>query len=80
MMLICIRLFNDGRKLLHSHPYLEYTNCVSVMLKGQRNDDRNNTVTQLVLEHISFYLPRQWATLVEKIRSYLGTIEDTRCW
>ena len=77
MRLRCLRFFKDGRELQHSDSYLEYVDCVSITFEWQKKDKRNDTVTQLTLEHIILCPVRQWDALVKRIRKYPGSTGDT---
>ena len=52
LRLRCTRFSKDGRELQHSDPNLEYADCVSINFEWQKKDERNDTVTQMVSEHI----------------------------
>jgi hypothetical protein len=41
-----IQFFQDGTSLPHSNPDLEFTNCISITFKQQKQKEKNNTVTQ----------------------------------
>ena len=77
LRLRCMILFKDGRELQHSDTYLEYAECVSITFEWQKKDKRNETATQLALEHIIICPVRQWAALVKYIKKYPGSTGDT---
>ena len=77
MRLRCLRFFKEGRELQHSDTYLEYADCVLITFEWENKDERNDTVTQLALEHIIICPVRQWASLVKRIRKYPGSTCDT---
>lgn len=70
------RFFTDGIEMSHDHPLLEYCDCVSITFEWQKKDERDDTVTQLTTGD-PLICPRQWATLVSRIRSYPGATDDT---
>ncbi len=70
------RFFTDGIEMSHDHPLLEYCDCVSITFEWQKKDERDDTVTQLTTGD-PLLCPRQWATLVSRIRSYPGATDDT---
>ena len=41
-----IRFFKDGELVQHSHPELEFADCVSLTFKRQKHKEKNDTVTQ----------------------------------
>jgi hypothetical protein len=72
-----IRFFKDGAILPHSHPDLEFLDCVFLTFERLKRQDKNDMVTQeatgdSVLCHIRFA-----AGLVRRIGSYPGTSSST---
>ena len=41
-----IRFFKDGELVQHSHPELEFADCVSLTFERQKRKEKNDTVTQ----------------------------------
>ena len=77
LRLSCLRFFKEGRELQHSDPYLEYADYISITFEWKNKYDRNDTVTQLALEHIIICPVRQWVALVKRIRKYPGSTGNT---
>jgi hypothetical protein len=44
-----IQFFQDRRNLPDSHPDLKFANCVSITFKQQKQEEKNNTITQQAL-------------------------------
>jgi hypothetical protein len=72
-----IWFFKDGVILPHSHPDLEFLDCVSLTFEHQKRQDKNNTVTQEATGD-SVLCPVCFAAgLVRRIGSYPGTSSNT---
>jgi hypothetical protein len=72
-----IRFFKDGAILPHSHPDLEFSDCVSLTFEHQKRQDKNDTVTQEATGDSVICPVRFTAGLVRRIGSYPGTSSDT---
>jgi hypothetical protein len=72
-----IQFFKDGAILPHSHPDLEFLDCISLTFKSQKRQDKNDTVTQEATGNSVFCPIRFAAGLVRRIGSYPGTSLDT---
>jgi hypothetical protein len=72
-----IRFFIDGEVIPHSHPHLEFADCVSITFERQKRDNKNNTITQ-ESSGDSVLCPMRFAAgLVQLIRPYKGTDSNT---
>eukprot|EP00957_Ditylum_brightwellii_P090795 6913946-Ditylum_brightwellii.AAC.1 len=43
-----IRFCRNRREMKHNNPWIEFADCVSITFEFQKNDERDNTVTQMV--------------------------------
>ncbi len=69
--------FKDGEVIPHSHPHLEFADCVSITFEHQKRDNKNNTITQ-ESSGDSVLCPVQFAAgLIRQIWSYKGTDSNT---
>jgi hypothetical protein len=72
-----IRFFKDGRLIDTPSEELELADCVSVTFEMQKNDAKNETVTQGRTDDPVLCPVKQWARLVNRIWTYKGTTSDT---
>jgi hypothetical protein len=72
-----IQFFKDGVILPHSHPDLEFADCISLTFKLQKRQDKHNTVTQEATGDSVICPVRFAAGLVRRIKSYPGTLSNT---
>jgi hypothetical protein len=73
-----IWFFKDGELVQHSHPELEFADCVSLTFERQKRKEKNDTVTQEASGD-SVLCPVQFAAgLVRRIRSYPNTNSNTK--
>jgi hypothetical protein len=72
-----ICFLKDGEVIQHTHPDLEFPDCVSITFQHQKRDDKNDTITQEPSGD-SVLCPMQFAAgLVWRIWSYKGTDSNT---
>ncbi len=68
-----IGFFKDGKIHPHSHPDLKFADCVSITFKHQKQEEKNDTVTQKATGN-SVLCPICFAAgIVRQIMSYPGT-------
>ncbi len=72
-----IRFFKDGAILPHSHPNLEFVDCISLTFKCQKRQDKHNLVTQEATGDAALCPVCFAAGLVRRITSYPGTSSIT---
>jgi hypothetical protein len=73
-----IRFFKDGELVQHSHPELEFADCVSLTFERQKRKEKNDTVTQEASGD-SVLCPVQFAArLVRRICSYPNINSNTK--
>ncbi len=72
-----IQFFKDSAILLHSHPDLEFLDCVSLTFERQNRQDKNDTVTHEATGNLVLCPIRFAAGLVRCMGSYLGTSSNT---
>ncbi len=72
-----IRFFQDGRSLPRSHPNLEFAACVSITFKQQKQEEKDNTVTQQASGDFVLCQVQLAAGIVQRIRAYPGTRDHT---
>ncbi len=70
--------FKDGELVQHSHPELEFADCVSLTFKRQKREEKNDTVTQEASGDSVLCPVRFAAGLVRQIRSYPNTNSNTK--
>ena len=71
--LLCVRnfrFFKDNIEIPHSDPNLQLANCVSITFESQKNDEKNETVTQERSGDDTMCPVISWATTIQRIRSY----------
>jgi hypothetical protein len=67
----------NGELLHHSAPMLHSAESVSITFELQKNDRKNDTITQWATSHEILCPVKQWAALVTRIRAYTNTNDDT---
>ena len=72
-----IRFFRNCREMSHDNPELLNADRVSITFEYQKNDERDDTVTQKRTGDLILCPVRSWATIVQRIRGYDGTNDDT---
>ena len=72
-----VRFWRRGKHMDHSDPELEYADSVSVTFEWQKNDERDDTVTQNSSGDVLLNATRQLAAIVKRIRNYPGATDDT---
>ena len=73
-----IRFFKDGELVQHSHPELEFADCVSLTFERQKREEKNDTVTQEASGDSVLCPVRFAAGLARRIRSYPDTTSNTK--
>ena len=73
-----IRFFKDGEIIPHTHPNLEFADCVSITFERQKQEDKHNRITHESSGYSVLYPVRFAAGLVWRIWSYKGTDSNTR--
>ena len=73
-----IRFFKDGELVQHSHPELEFANCVSLTFECQKREEKNDTVTQEASGDSVLCPVRFEAGLARQICSYPDTTSNTK--
>jgi hypothetical protein len=73
-----IRFFKDGELVQHSHPELEFADCVSLTFERQKHEEKNDTVTQEASGDSVLCPVRFAAGLVWRICSYPNTNSNTK--
>ena len=73
-----IRFFKDGELVQHSHPELEYSDCISLTFERQKREEKNDTVTQEASGDSVLCPVRFAAGLARRIRSYPDTNSNTK--
>ncbi len=72
-----IWFFKNGAILPHSHPDLEFANCISLTFKHQKRQDKHDTITQEATGDSALCPICFAAGLIERITSYPGTSSNT---
>ena len=73
-----VRFFLEKKVLSHDDPrLLPLADSVTIHFKIQKNDERNEKVTQQRNFHASLCPVRLWAAIIQCIRSYKGTTDET---
>ena len=72
-----LRFFKGNRELSHNNPYLENADTVSVTFEFQKNDERNDTVTQYRTNDPVLCPVIRWAAVVRRVLSLQGTDRDS---
>jgi hypothetical protein len=72
-----VRFFQGNKQLNHDHPDLEYAECVSITFERQKKDKKMDTVLLMASEDILLCPVRVAASIVKRIRSYLGTTQNS---
>jgi len=73
-----ICFFKDGELVQHSHPELEFADCVSLTFERQKHEEKNDTVTQEASGDSVLCPVRFTAGLVRRICSYPDTTSNTK--
>ena len=55
----------NGRVMKHTNPWIEFADCVSILFEFQKNDKRDDTVTQMASGDVILCPVRQWAKVVK---------------
>jgi hypothetical protein len=77
---LCMRnicFFKDGEIIPHTHPNLEFADCVSITFEHQKQEDKHDTITQESSGDLVLCPMRFAAGLVRRIWSYKGTDSNT---
>jgi hypothetical protein len=69
--------YKDGDIVPHSCSKLHLADNVSITFETQKNERKNNTITQWATDHILLCPVKQWANIIKRIRSYPGVSETT---
>jgi hypothetical protein len=69
--------FKDRKLLDHNNPHLKFSDCISITFKMQKNDEKNDTVTQMSSGNVNMCPIRMGAAIVCRIRSYKGANNNT---
>lgn len=72
-----VRFFLNKKELDHSDTRLPLADCVTIHFEFQKNDERNENVTHQRNFHPSMCPVRLWAAIVQRIRGYENTNDDT---
>jgi hypothetical protein len=78
---LCMRnicFFKDGNIVPHTHPNLEFADCVSITFEHQKQEDKHNIITQESSGDSVLCPVRFAAGLVRRIWSYKGTDSNTK--
>ncbi len=73
-----IHFFKDGGIIPHTHPDLEFVDCVSITFECQKQEDKHARITHESSEDLVLCPVRFTAGLVQRIWSYKGTDSNTR--
>jgi hypothetical protein len=73
-----VRFFLRRGELHHNDPRLSLADTVSILFEYQKRDERNETVTQHRTGDPLLCPMRMWATILQRVRSYPGTMDDTK--
>jgi hypothetical protein len=73
-----IHFFKDGNIVPHTHPDLEFADCVTITFECQKQEDKHNTITQESSGDLVLCPVRFAAGLVRHTWSYKGTDSNTR--
>jgi hypothetical protein len=73
-----VRLILGRRKLSHDDPRLSLANTVLILFEYRKRDKQNETVTQHRTGDPLLCPARMWATILQRVRYYPGTIDDTK--
>ena len=69
--------YKDGNIVSHSCSKLHLADSVSITSKTQKNDRKDNTITQWATNHILLCPVKQWSNIIKQIRLYPGVSETT---
>jgi hypothetical protein len=72
-----LHFFKDGKLIKHNNPHLKFSNCILITFEMQKKDEKNNTVTQMLLRDLNMCPVRMGAATVRRIRSYKGINKNT---
>jgi hypothetical protein len=73
-----ICFFKDREIIPHTHPDLEFADCVSITFEHQKQEDKHNMITQESSGDLVLCPVRFAAGLVRRIWSYKGTDSNTQ--
>jgi hypothetical protein len=72
-----LQFFKKGRLINHNNPSLEYSNCINIIFKMQKKDEKNNTTTHMASGDVTLCPVQAAAAIVCRIQSYPGANNDT---
>ena len=72
-----LKFYTHGAIIPHSSPLLPAADNIAITFETQKNGRKNNTVTQWATRHSTLCPVFQWASLVQRIRSYPNTDENS---
>jgi hypothetical protein len=78
---LCMRnicFFKERKIIPHTHPHLEFVDCVSITFEHQKQENKHNTITQESSVDLVLCPVRFAAGLVQRIWSYKGTDSNTQ--
>ena len=78
--ILCVRnfrFFKDNIEQNHSSPTLSTSDCVSITFEFQKNNEKNETVTQERTTDPLMCPVKAWASTIKRIRSYPTTTSNT---
>jgi hypothetical protein len=73
-----IRFFKEGEIIPHTHPNLEFVDCISITFEHQKREEKHNMVTQELSGDSVLCPVRFAASLVRCICSYKGMDSSTQ--
>ena len=72
-----VRFFLKNKELYHSDKRLPLADSITITFEMQKNDERNEMVTHQRNGHPSLCPVRLWASIIQRIRSYKGTTDES---
>lgn len=72
-----IRFYSDGHLIAHSSPNLSTAASISITFESQKNSRKFDTITQWHTTHQTLCPVKQWASLVQRIKSYPNATINT---
>ena len=72
-----VRFFLKNKELHHSDKRLPLADSITITFEMQKNDERNEMVTHQRNGHPSLCPVRLWASIIQRIRSYKGTTDES---
>ena len=72
-----VRFFLKNKELHHSDKHFPLADSITITFEMQKNDERNEMVTHQRNGHPSLCPVCLWASIIQRIRSYKGTNDDT---